>query len=223
MQIKKIVVILTGVGGLVIEGPSRIEAHEVDRGTLQAKMEKVQQGVKERDAKTKIPPISVALTMCQIPLLMQTGKLDEADKLADQALKLLEEPENSIGIKVGQIQSRAQAMEKEGKSPLVLGMMMSTLGPLVEKCNREGAESLVDRAFKLLASKNMEDAPEAQPYGRISKKLREVQSMMTAQQQSGGDMRTIGPLVQKMERQIQAGAFEQIEKTLDDILVIVKE
>ena len=214
-------VVIVSVLGLAAHGP--IVAQEVGPNTLHAKIEKVQQGVKEKEAKTKIPPISVALTMCQIPLSMQTGKLEEADKLADQALKLLEEPEDSIGKKVAQIQSRAQAMEKEGKSPIVLGMMISSLGGLVEKCNREGAETLVDRAMKVLASKNMEDAPEAQPYGRISKKLRKVQSMMPQYQQSGGDMKTVGPLVQKMERQIQAGAFEQIEKTLDDILVIVKE
>ena len=59
-------------------------------------------------------------------------------------------------------------------------------------------------------------------HGRIGKKIRKVQSMRPQYQHSGGDLRTVGPLAQKIDRHIKAGEFEQLEKTLDDILVIIK-
>jgi len=136
---------------------------------IQQKMERLQSLVQQRQQEgVDLQPVGELMQGFQ--LLMQEGKLSEAEALLDHAFDVANRlgsppqtgPPPSIERKLHCVQAQVEKWQQEGKDPQPIGDIMQDLQPLVEQQKFAEAEDVLDRALKV-AGEACPDQPTSSP------------------------------------------------------------
>jgi len=127
----------------------------------------------------------------------------------------------SLQEKMQRLRVLVERLQQQDVDLQPVGDVMQDFEPLVQQQKFREAEAVVDRAFKIAQDLASSAARQTGPPPSLQKKMRSLQALIEKRQQAGGDMKTIGDVMQGLQPLMDQQKFSEAEALADRALSLL--